>query len=158
MNKDRHRMAVAAHLVLRDRDGRVLFIRRANTGYADGQWTLPAGHVDPGETVVEACVRETAEELRITIRPEALAYELVQHKCDFDGEERIDFFFAADLPEGQHPSVGEPDKCDAQTWAAIDQPPTPLIPYIRAALNGLTASPKQFLTFFGFASPRNAPT
>ena len=43
------------------RDDRVLLIKRAiEPGY--GKWTFPGGHVDRGETVEEAALRETLEE------------------------------------------------------------------------------------------------
>lgn len=156
MSKYRHRMAVAGHLLLSDDVGRVLFMRRANTGYADGQWSLPAGHVDRGETLVAACVREAAEELGVTVIASDLECVLVQHKHDLDGDERIDIFFAGKLPPGERVSIAEPDKCDALTWAALDQPPQPLIPYIHAALSAITASPTPFLNYFGFDVPTKA--
>lgn len=37
---------------------RVLLTRRAD----NGRWCLPGGHLDPGESVEEACVREVFEE------------------------------------------------------------------------------------------------
>lgn len=42
-------------------DGRLLLIRRGH-GPAAGEWSVPGGRVEPGETVVEAVVRELAEE------------------------------------------------------------------------------------------------
>ncbi|MGB1592331.1 MAG: NUDIX domain-containing protein, partial [Promethearchaeia archaeon] len=38
--------------------GQVLLSRRLNTGFRDGQWGLPAGHVNPGESITAAAVRE----------------------------------------------------------------------------------------------------
>ncbi len=47
--------------VLIVRDERVLLVKRAiPPGY--GKWTFPGGHVDRGETVEEAALRETLEE------------------------------------------------------------------------------------------------
>lgn len=143
-------MAVAAHLLLENENGKVLFLRRANTGYADGQWSVPAGHVDAGETVIEACIREAAEELAIDLAQSDVRPVLVQHKRDSDGEERIDFFFAAHLPDGQTPVIAEPDKCDFLEWADLVAPPIPLVAYVGAALTAIAAEKDTFLSCFGF--------
>jgi ADP-ribose pyrophosphatase YjhB (NUDIX family) len=143
-------MAVAAHLLLENERGEVLFVRRANTGYADGQWSVPAGHVDAGETLIEASIRETAEELAIDLAESEVRPVLVQHKRDSDGEERIDFFFAASLPDGQTPVIAEPHKCDGLDWAPMGTPPEPLVEYVGAALAAVVEGKGTFLTYFGF--------
>ena len=53
-----------------ERDGRFLFVEEE----ADGRRVLnqPAGHLDPGESLVAACVRETLEETAHRFAPEAL--------------------------------------------------------------------------------------
>lgn len=50
--------------IVRDGQNRVLFIRRAD----NGQWGLPAGGIDPGETPAEAVVREVHEETGLEVR------------------------------------------------------------------------------------------
>jgi mutator protein MutT len=45
-------------------DGRLLLVRRGR-GPAAGEWSVPGGRVEPGETVGEAVVRELAEETGI---------------------------------------------------------------------------------------------
>jgi ADP-ribose pyrophosphatase YjhB (NUDIX family) len=42
-------------------DDRLLLIRRGH-GPAAGEWSVPGGRVEPGETLAEAVVRELAEE------------------------------------------------------------------------------------------------
>ncbi|MGH3446485.1 MAG: NUDIX domain-containing protein, partial [Nocardioidaceae bacterium] len=65
---ERFRVVPAAYVVLR-RDDEVLLQLRQNTGYMDDHWAAAAaGHVELGETVQEAAVRETAEELGIAIQ------------------------------------------------------------------------------------------
>ena len=50
----------------------MLVARRAR-GPALGVWTLPGGVVEAGETLIEALVREVAEETALSVEPVALA-------------------------------------------------------------------------------------
>ena len=143
-------MAVAVHLLLRKPDGQILFMRRQNTGYADGRWSLPAGHVEAGETLTAACVREAFEETLLELDPDSLAFALLQHKHDDDGEERLDTFFYYDIPSVLEVAIGEPEKCDATAWACPMGPPTPVVPYVAAALRSLATDPLRKVNYYGF--------
>jgi NUDIX domain len=61
--------APCAFAAVRDITGRMLLVRRCDTG----DWELPGGHVDPGESASDAAVRETAEESGITVEITGLA-------------------------------------------------------------------------------------
>jgi 8-oxo-dGTP diphosphatase len=121
---------VAVHLFL-VRDGRVLLLRRANTGYADGSYSVPAGHLDGGEEVIAAAIREAREEIGITLAPSAVAVVGVMHRRSND--ERIDFFVAASEWTGVIVNA-EPQKCDDLSWYLLDALPDNTIPYVRRAL------------------------
>ncbi|MET0190281.1 MAG: NUDIX domain-containing protein [Pseudonocardia sediminis] len=57
------------YAVLRDDAGRVLLVRRCDTG----DWELPGGRVDPGESASDALVREVAEESGLLVVPVSVA-------------------------------------------------------------------------------------
>ncbi|MCB1962959.1 MAG: NUDIX domain-containing protein [Rhodocyclaceae bacterium] len=118
--------------------GRMLFMRRANTGFFDGLLSLPGGHVEPGESIRMAAIREMAEELAIALRPQDLALVGVVHRLS--DTNRIDFFLRATAWAGQ-PRRAEPDKCDALAWHAPAHLPADVVPYVAAAVRTTRAEP-----------------
>lgn len=81
-------MPVAVHLFLL-RGQEILLLRRYNTGYEDGNYSVPAGHLDGNEEVKAAAIREAKEECGIDLAPADLSLAGVMHRRSFD--ERIDF-------------------------------------------------------------------
>ncbi|CAN5269810.1 hypothetical protein BH20ACT3_BH20ACT3_07260 [soil metagenome] len=121
----------AVHLVLIEH-GKVLLAKRANTGYEDGRWSVPAGHLDGGESVREAAVREAGEEIGIALDVEDVRFGHAMHRRS-DGEERIDFFVVGDRWKGDV-RIAEPDKCSDLTWADPIDLPSDTIPYVRSGI------------------------
>ncbi|HMV18090.1 MAG TPA: NUDIX domain-containing protein [Zoogloea sp.] len=117
--------------VLFERDSRVLLMRRAGTGFFDGLYSLPGGHVEEGESVGMTAHREMAEELGVTLAPDAVALLGVVHRRS--DTNRIDFFVRALTWSGE-PRIAEPDKCDDLAWFGRDALPLALVPYVRDAL------------------------
>jgi ADP-ribose pyrophosphatase YjhB (NUDIX family) len=112
-------------------EGQVLLLRRCNTGYEDGKYSVPAGHIEGGESITHAAVREAKEEVGVDIAPSALAVVGVMHRQAND--ERVDFFLVPRIWTGE-PTNCEPDKCEALAWFPLDALPLHTIPYVRRAL------------------------
>lgn len=116
-------------------EGRVLLLRRANTGFMDGLYSVPAGHLDGNETVIDAAIREAREEVGVSLLSDDVQVVGVMRRGaeGADGNEYIDFFVAATHWHGVLENC-EPHKCDELYWEALDQLPVTVIPYIRRAL------------------------
>src|SRR6266540_5099613 len=108
----RAKFPVTVHLLF-FRENQVLLLRRFNTGYADGEYSVPAGHLDGGETVMAAAAREAKEEVGIKIEACDMAFSTVMHRIEDD--ERVDFFLHVHKWLGE-PFNAEPDKCDDLCW------------------------------------------
>lgn len=126
----RFKLIPAVHLFL-IREGQVLLLRRFNTGYEDGNYSVPAGHLDGDEEVVTAAIREAKEECGIEITPADMKVVGVMHRKSND--ERVDFFVTATKWNGEIVNM-EPDKCDELSWVDVEQLPENVIPYVRRAL------------------------
>lgn len=127
MMAERFRLVSAVHLFL-IRDGQVLLLRRRNTGYEDGNYSVIAGHLNGGEKVKTAAIREAREEAGIEIAPQDIAVVGVMHRRSDD--ERVDFFLTASSWSGEIVN-NEPGKCDDLSWFEFDGLPENVIPYVR---------------------------
>ena len=121
---------VAVHLLL-VRDGKILMLRRYNTGYEDGNYSVVAGHLDGGEELKTAMIREAREEAGIAISPADLTVVGVMHVMEDD--EYVSFFLQASKYSGEVVNM-EPEKCDDLGWFDIDDLPPNTIPYVRRAI------------------------
>jgi len=126
----RSRYPVAVHLFFL-RENQILLLRRFNTGYEDGSYSVPAGHVDAGETVTQAAVREAMEEVGVIINPADMQIVHVMNRKSED--ERIDFFVTLRRWVGEAINA-EPEKCDDICWVKLGELPQNTIPYVKHAL------------------------
>lgn len=124
------------------KDKRVLLLRRFNTGWMDGKYSLIAGHLNGGETATQAMIREAKEEAGIIITTSDLQFVTVTHRKSVKLE-YIDFFFVVKNWLGI-PNNLEPDKCDELSWFSVNQLPENIVPSVREAI-------KNYLNKKGFS-------
>lgn len=142
-DEDRFLARSAVFVVLQDAQGRVLLHRRANTGYMDGRYDLPSGHIERNETLLDAAVRELAEETGIVVHKDDLT---LWHINQFSANEQYyyNFFFLVDAWQGE-PSIMEPEKCDDMQFFALDN-----LPPLTAGSHVALSNPLSHKVSFGF--------
>lgn len=134
------------------RDGEVLLQQRRNTGYMDGHWSFSAaGHVERGESVTAAAVRETREELGVRIAEDDLEPVCTIHRRqnERDGGQRVDFYFTVSRWQGQ-PEVQETHRSGGIMWAPLSALPQPLVPVDAIALEMLASGERTAIVHWGF--------
>ena len=122
---ERHLTRTAVFVIL-EKDNKVFFLRRSNTGWADGMLTIPAGHVDKGDQVTEAAIKETKEEACVDVKAEDLEFVHV----DYLRDEYTNFYFKAKTWIGE-PKLGEPDLASEAVWIDKNEIPDDVTPQLR---------------------------
>jgi ADP-ribose pyrophosphatase YjhB (NUDIX family) len=89
---DKKRIALVVSALIEDEQKRLLMVREAQPEFY-GLWNQPAGHVDPGEGIEEALLREVREETGYThVRIDGIA-----RVCYFPDEALLRVIYRASL-------------------------------------------------------------
>ncbi len=148
----RFQVVPAAYVLLR-RGDEVLLQLRQHTGYRDGHWACAAaGHVELGESVFAAAIREAREEIGIEIAIADLVPLTGMHRTHGNGlpiDERVDFFFGctrwAGVPERREPAK----QADLQ-WFSLDALPDPVVPHEKFVFDAVRTGSLPPVVSFGF--------
>ena len=98
------RLTVAAVI---ERDGRYLLVEEVDEATGTRVFNQPAGHVEPGESVLDAAVREVREETGLAFTPTAFL-GLYQLRAA-DGRDYLRVAFAGTVPPEERPRPEDPD-------------------------------------------------
>jgi ADP-ribose pyrophosphatase YjhB (NUDIX family) len=132
---ERFKFFAAAHLVL-IKDGHILLLRRHNTGYHDGNYSLVAGHLDGGETAAQCISREAKEEANIIVASKDLRVIHVMHRQVSD-REYFDIYLRTEIWLGDITNM-EPDKCSELAWFELASLPANMVPEVKFALENIS--------------------
>ncbi len=120
MPEDKDSFHVGANCIVM-RDGKVLLGLRKGSG--EGKWGLPGGHLEWGESLEHAALRELEEETGL-VAESAEFVGVVNDVRERSGEtqHRIQFAFLIENVKGE-PEVLEPEKCAGWEWFSIEELP-----------------------------------
>jgi 8-oxo-dGTP diphosphatase len=124
------------------KDGKVLLLKRKNTGFMDGYYDLPSGHVEEGEPILKAAARELAEETSLKVGQDDLKLIHVGQSSFTPGYPYMYFMFRALRWQGK-PKNNEPEMSDDVSFFALDKLPK-TVPHILPALQNLDADTVTF--------------
>lgn len=145
---ERNRVVPAAFMLL-ERDSKVLLMKRGpDAGYCVGYYSLPAGHVDRGESATQSAIRECAEEVGVQVDPADVELAHVSYYEALEGtHERVSFFFRCKRFSGE-PTILEPEKCSELKWCDPAALPAKLTPEVKQLFESLSRG--QLFAEFGF--------
>jgi 8-oxo-dGTP diphosphatase len=136
-SKERNKVIPAVYAILK-KDDSVLLTRRLNTGWEDGNYSLPSGHVEKGESPLSAIIRETKEEVGVTFEAKDTKFVQFMSRPGKDTiNDRVDLFYEVSSWQGELTNC-EPDKCDDIQWFPLNQLPLNIIPDIKFALENIS--------------------
>ena len=120
-----------AGIIIVNHNGKMLFIKRSGHGDYAGYWGLPGGHLEDGETHVEAAIRECMEEVGYKIENEK---DLVE--ADRQISEGKDFTtFVYKIGDKFKPDLNK--EHDDFVWATPEDGPSPIHPGLEITLKKL---------------------
>ena len=122
---ERHLTRTAVFVIL-EQDIKVFFLRKANTGWADGLLTTPTGHVDQGDQVRESAIQEAKEEACVDVQIEDLEFVHV----DYLRDEYTNCYFKA-KKWSIEPRLGEPHLSSETDWINKDEIPEDVTPQLQ---------------------------
>ena len=132
MSQDRFKLYASVHLLFMKENDVLLSLRENIT--SDGQYSVVAGHLDDGETISEAFIREAKEEVGVEVKPKDLQINTVCHSYStHNNRQFIQFYAICDKWSGEFKNK-EPEKCGDLQFFPINQLPENIVPYIREAI------------------------
>lgn len=133
MKKDREKFLCAIYILIRNGKNEVLLQRRQGTKLWPDFLALPAGHVDEGENVYEAFVRESKEELGIEVSKNDIINTFVINRKNKSLSSYFDVYFEIKNYKGDI-KIMEPNKCKELVWFNINNLPFDMIDFEKRAI------------------------
>ena len=147
MSTNRLKVTPAVYIVIL-RSNAVLLQKRYRTGYLDGYYDLPSGHVERGETIKECCVRELREETSLIVERHDLRLIHVYQNFANPDNPSFGYIFLAEKWSGE-PAIQEKEKCDDMKFFALDKLPGKTVAQVKEALKNVKGKSEVTFSLLG---------
>ena len=128
----RDKFPIIVHIMLIQNE-EVFLLRRQKTGVMDGWYGLPGGHMEYGETVKEAAIRECVEEAGVEINTIILR-DIYSYR--FEQEQGLNFVFFSEDWVGMAINA-EPEVFDDARCFPLHELPGKTIGWVRASISSV---------------------
>ena len=128
----RDKFPIIVHIMLIQNE-EVFLLRRQKTGVMDGWYGLPGGHMEYGETVKEAAIRECVEEAGVEINTIILR-DIYSYR--FEQEQGLNFVFFSEDWVGMAINA-EPEVFDDARCFPLHGLPRKTIGWVRASISSV---------------------
>lgn len=123
MTKQKNIPRVGLGVILVNHDGKVLIGKRKNSHAP--YYSIPGGHLEPGETFEDGAIREIKEETDLDIKnPRVVAVTNNLETYNKEGLHYVSIALLAQDFSGEL-KIMEPEKCDEWLWVDPKNLPTP---------------------------------
>jgi 8-oxo-dGTP diphosphatase len=119
-----NRPKVGLGVMIKNNENQVLLGLRKSP-HGQGTWCFPGGHLEFGETMVNAAIREAQEETGLVVSKLELISVADELKALDKGKHYVNVGFLAHYSTGE-PQTMEPEKFDKWEWFDLDNLPAPL--------------------------------
>jgi len=110
--------------MVKNKNGEILLGLRKSP-YGEGTWSFPGGHLEFGETMAQAAIRETKEETGLEVSELELV-SLADEMGSLDkGKHYVNVGFLANSVSGE-PTITEPEKWEKWEWCNLNNLPKPI--------------------------------
>lgn len=141
---ERRTVIPAVLVVVQDKDS-ILLHRRMGTGFRDGEYDVPSGHIEEGETAPEAAARELEEESGLrTTASELELFHVFTNDFETPGKPYLYFFFKIGIAACSGVfEIKEPNKCDDMGMFPVSQLPN-TVPHVAESLSYINSETVTF--------------
>lgn len=134
--ENRASFPVVVHMLLQrtrpaSQEVELLLLRRANTGFMDGYFSLPGGHAEQGELPLAAVARELHEEVGVSVSdPQPLVV------LPYQSGRHVGYNFVFTTMHWQGSAhIAEPESADLLCWVPPSALPQPVVPWLAQVLS-----------------------